>query len=249
MLTQILPIVREAGEIIRGFYRTELLVSLKADRSPCTQADVQANDRLISGLAKAFPQIPAISEESAAVPFEARKGWPRFFLIDPLDGTKDFIQMTGEFTVNVALIEDGVPTLGAVYAPALDLLYYAASGQGAFKSENGAEARRIFSNPPDRKAGIISLESRHHGNSAELENYLSGVSVRERLCVGSSLKFCYLAEGRAHVYPRFGPTMEWDVAAGDCIWRNAAPKGLNSSPLTYNKPTLKNGPFVLGSLE
>jgi len=248
MLEQVVSIVREAGKIIRRHYGTDFEVFMKADNTPFTKADIEANALIVKELTHLFPDTPLISEENTAIPYEMRRNWSRFFLIDPLDGTKDFIQKTGEFTVNVGLISRGVPILAVIYAPALDLMYYSEEGRGAYKEEAGGEARRIYSVTPDSKTGVISLESRHHGDAEELEEFLSKLPVRERVRVGSSLKFCYLAEGRAHLYPRFGPTMEWDVAAGDCIWRNSARVGKNKSSLTYNKPTLKNGPFILGEI-
>lgn len=166
--------------------------------------------------------------------------------MDPLDGTKEFIHRNGEFTVNVALIESGEPVLGVVYAPALDLLYLAGKGLGAWKAEGGGTAVRIQS--PARGAGrrpLVVVESRSHP-SAELERYLSTLQVARRVQAGSSLKFCWVAEGKADIYPRLGRTMEWDVAAGDCVWRNASREGQNPSPLTYNTPELSHDRFVIG---
>jgi len=169
-----------------------------------------------------------------------------YWLVDPLDGTKEFLQRNGEFTVNIALVEGGVPVLGVVYAPARDLLYAAGAGLGAWKHAPLEAPRRLFG--PEGPAGraLVVVESRSHP-SADLEEYLATVRVARRMRVGSSLKFCLVAEGSADLYPRLGPTMEWDVAAGDCVWRDAVRTGRRASPLTYNKPDLRNPDFVIGS--
>ena len=184
-------------------------------------------------------------EEAAAADFDARRGWSRFWLVDPLDGTKEFIKRRAEFTVNVALIDNGEPVLGVVRAPALDLLYWAVKGEGAWREAKGGPAERIYSTAPAPGTPLTIVESLSHP-SPELEEYLKTIPVGRRVKAGSSLKFCWVAEGRADVYPRLGPTMEWDVAAGDCVFRQSGREGERPSPLTYNKPDLRNPSFVIG---
>lgn len=248
LLPAVCALAREAGEAAMRIYDSpEMLagVTRKADRSPLTLADREAHRIIVHGLAELDPDTPVISEEGEIPPFAERRAWRRFWLVDPLDGTKEFIARNGEFTVNIALIAGGEPVLGVVFAPALDLLYYATRGGGAWKEEGGGTAARIFASEPSDGAPRTVVESRSHP-SAELEAFLRGVRVGRRVAVGSSLKFCWVAEGRADLYPRFGPTMEWDVAAGDCIYRNAGRSALNPSPLAYNKPDLRNDHFVIG---
>ena len=165
--------------------------------------------------------------------------------MDPLDGTKEFIKRRAEFTVNVALIENGEPVLGVVGAPALDLVYWAVKGGGAWREDKGAAAERINSDAPAPGVPLTVVESLSHP-SQELEEYLKTIPVGRRVKAGSSLKFCLVAEGKADVYPRLGPTMEWDVAAGDCVYRQSGRDGERPSPLTYNKPDLRNPSFVIG---
>jgi 3'(2'), 5'-bisphosphate nucleotidase len=245
MLTELRRLAREAGDAILAHYDGPVAVELKDDESPLTLADRDAHAVLVEGLAALAPEIPVISEEGEIPGPEARAGWRRFWLVDPLDGTKEFIKRNGEFTVNVALVEDGVPTVGVIYAPALDRLYSARLGEGAWREVESAEPERIFSREREAGRPLTIVESRSHP-SPEMAEFLQGLEVGDRVEAGSSLKFCLVAEGRADVYPRLGPTMEWDVAAGDCIWRSSARAGTNPSPLTYNKPDLRNTRFVIG---
>ena len=245
ILTSIAKLARQAGAAILVHYRAQIEARAKDDGSPITLADETAERIIAEGLAGLDPGTPVLSEEGCVPEYDVRKHWRRFWLVDPLDGTKEFIQRNGEFTVNIGLIEDGEPILGVVYAPALDLLYRAAKGSGAWKEEASLPPERIFSRAPAPDAALTIVESRSHP-SRELESYLQTLRVGRRVAVGSSLKFCWVAEGKADIYPRLGPTMEWDVAAGDCIYRNAARTGQNRSPLAYNKPDLRNEHFVLG---
>jgi 3'(2'), 5'-bisphosphate nucleotidase len=217
----------------------------KDDKSPVTAADEAAHAILVEGLQRLDPATPVISEESAAESYEARRGWRRFWLVDPLDGTKEFIKRRAEFTVNVALVEDGEPVFGVVLAPALDLLYWAQKGEGAWRENKGGSPERIYSTAPAPGTPLTVVESLSHP-SPELEEYLQTIPVARRVKAGSSLKFCWVADGRADIYPRLGPTMEWDVAAGDCVYRQSGRDGERSSPLTYNKPDLRNPSFVIG---
>ena len=184
-------------------------------RSVTATVDLAAEAVLHDGLKALHPAIPYLSEEHEIAPYEVRRRWSRYWLVDPLDGTKEFVDRTGEFTVNVALIEGGEPVLGAVAAPAAGLLYYARAGEGAWKREGGDPPRRLRSTLSSPSDPLRVVESRSHPSPA-LEAFLAPLTVVERVKSGSSPKFCVVAEGGADVYPRLGPTMEWDVAAGDC---------------------------------
>lgn len=240
-------LAREAGRATMTYYDApeDAGVRAKADQSPVTLADEVAHRILVEGLHRLDPATPVVSEEAAAADFEARRGWRRFWLVDPLDGTKEFIKRRAEFTVNLGLIENGEPVFGIVLAPALDLLYWAVKGEGAWREEKGGAPERIYSTVPAPGAPLTVVESLSHP-SAELEEYLKTIPVARRVKAGSSLKFCWVAEGKADVYPRLGPTMEWDVAAGDCVYRQSGRDGERPSPLTYNKPDLRNSSFVIG---
>jgi 3'(2'), 5'-bisphosphate nucleotidase len=245
--SDVVDLVREAGRATMTYYDAPDSAGIreKEDRSPVTLADEVAHGVLVEGLRRLDPSIPVVSEEAAADDFETRRSWRRFWLVDPLDGTKEFIKRRAEFTVNVALIEDGEPVLGVVEAPALGLVYWAVKGRGAWREEKGAPAERIYSTVPQPGTPLTVVESLSHP-SQELEDYLKTIPVGRRVKAGSSLKFCWVAEGRADVYPRLGPTMEWDVAAGDCVYRQSGRDGERPSPLTYNKPDLRNPSFVIG---
>jgi 3'(2'), 5'-bisphosphate nucleotidase len=244
--TAVIALCREAGQATMTYYdAADAGVREKDDRSPVTLADEVAHEILVAGLRRLDPETPVVSEEDVMTSFEDRRGWRRFWLVDPLDGTKEFIKRRAEFTVNVGLIVNGEPVFGVVLAPALDLLYWAGKGQGAWREEKGQRTERIYSSAPAPGTPLTVVESLSHP-SAELEEYLRTIPVARRVKAGSSLKFCWVAEGRADVYPRLGPTMEWDVAAGDCIYRQSGRHGERPSPLTYNKPDLRNPSFVIG---
>lgn len=258
MLKTLIEIAKETGAILTRYFRSELAIGLKDDRSPLTRADVEANAFIIQRLRGLDPRIPIISEESKLPTYKVRKRWQRYWLLDPLDGTKEFIHHIPEFTVNIALIAKSIPVMSVVYAPALGVLYYAQKGKGAWKQTGRGRPSRIYASKPRKGHILLVVESRYHrAPEADILNHPKLFSSSERrlisrwkidrIHVGSSLKFCYLAEGKVHLYPRSAPCMEWDAAAGDCIYRNAAKgTGQNPSPLAYNKPSLKNGPFVLG---
>ena len=244
-LVRLCALAVEAGQATLAHYHAGVAVEQKGDKGPVTAADHAAHAIIAAGLAAWDPAVPVISEEAALPAYEARRAWSRFWLVDPLDGTKEFIQRNGEFTVNIALIDGGVPVLGVIYAPALDLLYYAGAGLGSWKREAGGAPVRITSRPPLPQHALRVAESRSHP-SKELEAYLQTIPVAERVPAGSSLKFCWVAEGKADIYPRLGPTMEWDVAAGDCIFRNSGEGKPRRSELVYNQPELRNQGFVIG---
>lgn len=247
-LEKVIAMAVEAGKLTLK-YRRDPRITEKgdhgADTSPVTDADLASNQHIAEHLTALDPDIPIISEETKSADYATRKRWRRFWLVDPLDGTKEFVKGSDEFTVNIALVDELEPVLGVIYVPAKELLYYAVKGQGSWKQVGENQPVRIFSAIPDLRGGLTVVESASHP-SAELEDYLKDLPIRERVSAGSSLKFCLVAEGLADIYPRMNPTMEWDVAAGDCIYRNSARLGQRSTSLTYNKPTLKNGSFVIG---
>ena len=244
-LDRLVTIARDAGAAAMVHYHAGVAVTQKGDKGPVTAADHAAHGVIVAALAAWDRSIPIISEEGDIPGFETRGAWRRFWLVDPLDGTKEFIQRNGEFTVNIALIDTGEPVMGVVFAPALDLMYYAARGLGSWKAEGQSRAERIFSSSPPADRGLVVAESRSHP-SPELEAYLQTIKVERRVQAGSSLKFCWVAEGKADIYPRLGPTMEWDVAAGDCVFRNSARSGQRVSPIVYNQPELRNQGFIVG---
>lgn len=247
MTDTIIELAKKAGVKILEFYNEDIEVTTKKDESPLTKADLAAHHIIVDGLKELTPDIPIISEESGVPDYEERKNWNKFWIVDPLDGTKEFIKKNGEFTVNIALIENGEPVLGVVFAPAMDVLYYAEKGKGAFKQEGNSQTVQIFSTRSSKSDELSLIESRSHG-SQELEDYLNkeGLNVTKRVKSGSSLKICLVADGTADIYPRLAPTMEWDIAAGDCVYRNSAKEGTHPSELQYNKENLLNNSFVLG---
>lgn len=247
-LVELSRIARLAGAAILKHYEPSAggAIALKQDGSPLTAADEAAHAVISEALAEWDSSIPVISEEAELPSYEERAHWRRFWLVDPLDGTKEFISRNGEFTVNIALIENGEPVLGVVHAPALGLMYTAGKDLGAWREEADGGWTRVLHVPPVAGQPLTIVESRSHG-SPEMAGFADRLNVQRRVAIGSSLKFCWVAEGRAQLYPRLGPTMEWDVAAGDCIFRNSAPVGQYSTPLVYNKPDLRNSAFVIGS--
>ncbi len=244
-LDRLAEIARMAGAAIMPHYGSADAPERKADGSPVTAADHAAHEVIASALAAWDTSIPIVSEEGRIPAYEERAAWPRFWLVDPLDGTKEFIKRNGEFTVNIALIEGAEPVLGVVAAPASGLLYVAGRGLGAWKHAPGRPPERLASAPKPAGSPLIVVESRSHP-SAELEAFLETIPVARRVAAGSALKFCLVADGTADIYPRFGPTMEWDSAAGDCVYRQSGRDGERASPLRYNTRELKNPPFVMG---
>jgi len=212
MLDKICQLAREAGEAIMKVYngQSPLDISHKSDDSPVTAADIAAHKVIVQGLSALYPDIPVLSEEDPPA-WELRQHWRRYWLVDPLDGTKEFIKRNGEFTVNIAFIDNGKPVLGVVYAPVLDVMYSAADGK-AWKEEGGhkEQIRVREARPP------LVVVSRSHVDT-ELEDYLSHLGEHQTTAIGSSLKFCLVAEGKAQLYPRFGPTNIWDTGAGHAV--------------------------------
>jgi 3'(2'), 5'-bisphosphate nucleotidase len=236
-----------AGETILNVYATAFDVQHKTDKTPVTEADLASERIIIAMLTEAFPDIPIASEE--LVEAEGLPPWAaRFWAVDPLDGTKEFVARNGEFAVNIGLVENGVPVLGVVHGPAIGITY-AAFGPGTATRQNGggpAEPIRARARPA---AGLVVIHSRSHENSRRLAEFLQGYQVRERKQCGSALKFGVIAAGEADLYPRFGTTMEWDTAAGQAILEAAGGRveTLAGTPLTYGKPGLKNDGFLAWS--
>lgn len=243
---KLIEITRLAGQEIMNVYQKvdfKGVVSYKADDSPLTIADEASNEVIISKLKSLYPEIPIISEEGKDIPYAERKDYNTFWLVDPLDGTKEFINKNGQFTVNIALIKDQKPVAGFIYAPDLDTYYYGILGEGAFKIEQGKVSKINVNNRDDNR---IAVRSKSHP-SPEEEIVLDEYKVVDSISVGSSLKFCMVAEGKADVYYRHGPTMEWDTAAGQAILEAAGGTVLkNTGPelFTYNKEDLLNSSFL-----
>lgn len=238
----LISLTRQAGKAILS--TLELKVVSKKDDSPLTLADTASHNCIMEALKNRFPKIPIISEElSEQVDFEKRKDWQTFWLVDPLDGTKEFIAGLPEFTVNIALVNKNVPIAGFIFAPKMDLVYYGCAGQGSFKIQGAGKPERI--NSSIKVEDPVAVVSRSHLDSATKE-FLVSKKITRSTGMGSSLKFCLLADGTAHVYPRLAPIMEWDTAAGDAIYRYSGVSSPRNSPLKYNTPTLKFEKFVIG---
>ena len=239
-------IATEAGRAILEIYGQDFDVSHKADASPLTQADLASHRVIRDSLARLTPDIPLLSEESAEVDFEIRAGWQRYWLVDPLDGTKEFINRNGEFTVNIALVSGHEPVLGIVHVPVSGVTYVGIVGQGATRQRPGQAAEAIgVQRPGARPLRIVG--SRSHANP-ELERYLAPLGDYELISMGSSLKFCVLAEGGADFYPRLGPTSEWDTAAAHAVVVAAGGRvvTLEGRPLQYNlKASYLNPEFLV----
>jgi 3'(2'), 5'-bisphosphate nucleotidase len=253
-LESIIDIAREAGNAIMQIYQSENFdIQTKTDHSPLTKADSSSNAIIVSQLKKLYPDIPVISEENKAVPYELRKKWQRFWLIDPLDGTKEFIKRNGEFTINIALIENNIPVAGVVHIPATQITYYGGKNAGAYVIAHNKVNK--LKAPPEKsyleKQNIKVVASRSHltdETKAFVHNLEKQGKKIEFVTMGSSLKICMIAEGLADVYPRFGPTMEWDTAAAQAIAEAAGRKVViydSRLPLRYNKENLTNPWFIV----
>ncbi|MDH5488173.1 MAG: 3'(2'),5'-bisphosphate nucleotidase CysQ [Gammaproteobacteria bacterium] len=244
-LGAVCDIARDAGRAILDVYERAFTVEEKEDRSPITAADRAANEIICQKLEALTPGVPVMTEESARVAHEKRKDWKRFWLVDPLDGTKEFISRNGEFTVNIALIDGNRPVLGVVYVPVTGLTYYAATGKGAFKQRGECEVQPIHARRFEGGKPIVVASRSHAG--PETEAFLKNLGEHDVVSMGSALKFCLVAEGTADVYPRLGPTMEWDTAAAQCVVEVAGGRvtDLNRQPMTFNKPSLLNPSFLV----
>jgi 3'(2'), 5'-bisphosphate nucleotidase len=241
-LQKLVRIAEAAGVIVMRHYEAGAEARVKADRSPVTDADEEAEKLILAELAADFPNVPVIAEEEAAAGRIAHVG-AHFFLVDPVDGTKEFIKRTGEFTVNIGEVVDGAPVAGVVFAPAIGRLFVGAMGEGAFEVSGGAAKPIAARKPPE--GGMIAVSSKSHPD-AQTDALLGSLNIKGHINAGSSLKFCLVAAGEADIYPRAGRTMEWDTAAGDAVLRAAGGDVSNwdYTPFTYGKPGFENGPFI-----
>ena len=246
-IQDIVTIAKEAGNAIMRVYKQDFEVEYKQDSSPLTLADKKANDIIEDGLNQLSVNFPILSEEGKDVLYEERRHWEYFWLVDPLDGTKEFIKKNGEFTVNIALIHKDTPVLGVVYAPALDVCYWAKQDEGAFK-----DGQKLPLKTASQRNTYKIVASRSH-MSDETQAFIDAIDIdkeKELISIGSSLKICLVAEGKADIYPRLGPTMEWDTGAAHAIALESGftlDKYSNSffSLHCYNKKKLLNDWFVV----
>lgn len=220
LLNDIVSLAKQAGNQVFNIYQSDFTVEYKADKSPITVADLASHDCICQGLRHLTPDLPVISEESEPISFQKRRSWEKYWLIDPLDGTKEFLEKNGEFTINIALIEQHKPSLGVIFVPSKNICYFASKGLGAYKQIGETQPKVMLSRAWKEEQSITAVISRRHGMK-ELEKFLAQFSSLNLLYCGSALKFCWLAEGLADIYPRFSPTFEWDTAAGQCILKEA----------------------------
>jgi 3'(2'), 5'-bisphosphate nucleotidase len=240
----LMPVAARAGEAIMKVYDAGFEVQRKEDNSPLTLADLESQRIIIEALQQLTPDVPILSEESAAAPWEQRRHWRELWVVDPLDGTREFVKRNGEFTVNIALVVDHEAVFGIVTAPAKGLCYWGALGVGAFSEHRGAKRMRIHTRAPPSPLRVVG--SRSHA-SAQTAAYLATLAPHRVTGIGSSLKFCLIAEGSADIYPRFGPTSEWDTAAGQALLEAAGGQvtRIDGHRLRYNcRESLINGDFI-----
>ncbi|WP_303292786.1 3'(2'),5'-bisphosphate nucleotidase CysQ [Marinobacter sp. ST-43] len=243
ILPDVIKIADEASEKVLHIYQSDFKVNYKEDRSPITAADIASHDIIVKGLRQISRDIPILSEEGAEISWEERKKWRRFWLIDPIDGTKDFTQRTGEFTVNIAMIEDGEPVMGVVTAPALKEAFWGIRGEGAHMRDRTGRVHRIRVAEPKETLRVVA--SKNHLNE-ETRAFIEALGSHETVQAGSSLKFCRIAEGHADIYPRMGPTSEWDTAAAHAVLVAAGGKVQTpeGQPLVYGKENILNPNFI-----
>ena len=245
LINSVKSIAVEAGSAIMDVYHADYDIQIKADSSPVTDADKKANTIIDNKLNQLTPDIPILSEEGRNIPFSERSNWTSFWLIDPLDGTKEFIKKNDEFTVNIALIQNGKPTFGVVYAPALEILYWGEVGVGAYRKSG--KSIKVNINVLDAlKNPVIVAGSRSH-HSGRMNAFMGQFKESELRPMGSSLKVCLVADGSVHLYPRLGPTMEWDTGAAHAILKASGGEAIihgTNEPLRYNKENLLNPEFI-----
>jgi 3'(2'), 5'-bisphosphate nucleotidase len=244
LLPEIVALADRAGAVILEHYHGDVAVRAKADASPVTAADEAAEAVILARLAELTPEIPVIAEETVASGHVAAIDDGPFWLVDPLDGTKEFLSRNGEFTVNIALVEARAPVLGVVLAPARAEAWWGVRGRGAVARDGAGHARKIAVRQPP-PGGLVAIASRSH-RDAETQAFLEQAGVAECISAGSSLKFCLIAEGRADLYPRFGRTMEWDTAAGHAVLAAAGGRVTtrDGAPFLYRKPGFENPAFI-----
>jgi len=242
-LDQLVDLSRRAGIAILEWYDGDMGITQKADNSPLTKADLASHELITAELARLWPEIPVLSEESADIPWGTRRNWQQYWLVDPLDGTREFINHNGEFTVNIALIQDHNPVLGIVHVPVTDISYFGARDFGAWR-RHGSEAAAAIDVRQPATEPVIIVGSRSHANP-DLAGQLNKLGPHELISMGSSLKFCRVAEGLADFYPRLGPTSEWDTAAAQAVVEAAGGQvvKIDGSPLTYNTRETYLNPF------
>jgi len=245
MLWWMASVARRAGAAVMTYYGQPSAVEDNGGRGPTTEADRASNRIIIDALRRWDPTVPIVSEESGIADYDTRRQWSRFWLVDPLDGTKEFLREEADFTVNIALVEGDRPVAGVVFAPVPDVMYFAGRNLGAWRQIGVEPAERLRSTPPASGQPLRVVESRSHRSGA-LDAFLACLPIAERVSVGSSLKFCRVAEGRADLYARLTPLMEWDAAAGDCVYRYSGARGERFSPLRYNSRDLRIPRFVIG---
>ena len=235
-------IARAAGLVVMRHYEAGCDARMKSDRSPVTDADEEAEKLILAELAAAYPGVPVVAEEEAAAGRVAQVG-SHFFLVDPVDGTKEFVKRGGEFTVNIGEIRDGAPVSGVVLAPAIGRLFVGAAGEGAFEL-SGDAIKTIAARAPAAD-GLVAVSSRSHPD-AKTDALLKALPIKGNTNAGSSLKFCLVAAGEADIYPRAGQTMEWDTAAGHAVLAAAGGRMTtwDGAPFVYGKPEFRNGPFI-----
>ncbi|MBC8338606.1 MAG: 3'(2'),5'-bisphosphate nucleotidase CysQ [Rhodospirillales bacterium] len=244
LLEQVGDIAKRAGEEILKIYETDFAVEEKADTSPVTEADKRAEELILRSISMGITdKYPIIGEEDFAAGNAPAIGDDPFWLVDPLDGTKEFVSRNGEFTVNIAIIDSGRPVMGVIHLPVTKTTYWGASA-GAF-AQDGDEDERVISCRQAPAGGLTAMVSRSH-RGPDMESFLSHYPIAEETTSGSSLKFCRIAEGAADLYPRLGRTMEWDTAAGHAILSAAGGKitDLDGNPLLYGKPGFENPHFI-----
>jgi 3'(2'), 5'-bisphosphate nucleotidase len=241
---ELVSVARKAGAVILDIYNRDFETLRKADRSPVTEADTAAEAVILEALARLAPEIPAVAEEQCAKDGVPQIAPERFFLVDPLDGTKEFIAKNGEFTVNIALIEDGYPVLGVVYLPATDACYAGLGGKAERRIGTGAPEAITARAAPEN--GLVMAISRSHADGSVERAKERGFNVADTIVAGSSLKFCRIAEGAADLYPRFGNTMEWDTAAGQAVLEAAGGRveTTDGARFAYGKPGFRNPHFI-----
>jgi len=244
-IEEIKNIALKAGEAIMQIYKKDFTVEYKDDKSPLTEADLKANEIICSSLEKLYPNIPIMSEENKQTEYEIRKNWEYYWCIDPIDGTKEFIKKNDEFTVNIALVHNDTPVLGVVYAPAIDEMYSAKKGEGAYK--NNQKLPLQTNDNPKEKLSVVASKSHLSPETQEFINNFDTKEI-EQISKGSSLKLCMVATGEADIYPRLAPTMEWDTAAADAIVREAGKMTYqfeSNTAVVYNKEELLNPWFIV----
>jgi len=246
----VLNIARIAGDAILKVYRTDFDVYFKEDMSPLTKADKWAHDIIQNGLDNLTPSIPILSEEGVNIAYEERLAWERYWLVDPLDGTKEFVNKNDEFTINIALMENTLPIFGIVYAPALDQMYWGRSNVASYKIVNNGSSKQILVKSQTINPIQIAVSRSHQ--SDKINKFISQFDEYNLIHMGSSLKICYVSDGSVHFYPRLGPTMEWDTAASHAIIKGAGGELIKhgtNKPICYNKENLRNPEFIAGNFD